>query len=219
MRASNSILSIAALAALLAALPLSAQAQKAAEAAPAPAAAGDVYRREVFAYQRGGRPDPFQPLLSAADLGFRVEDMRLTSIVYSPNPRMAMAVFASQADTMRRYRLRVGQRLGAMTIVRIYPQRVDVRVDDYGSSRIETLQLKRAEEREAAAAAAAQQPGAPPAAAPAPAQEPQRPAPLRRGGARPPAPQQTQQQPQSQASAPVRAARAAGNTYASPPRN
>src|SRR5215218_2539018 len=148
----------------LAAAPLAAQAP----AATAPAAgarvaaalaqatlpAGDVYRREVFRYQRGGRPDPFSPLLTAADLGFRVEDLRLTSIIYSPDGGRSIAVFA-EGDSARRYRLHQGQRLGTMTVVRIWPQRVDVRVDEFGGSRLQTVLLQRAQRQEPAPAAAA----------------------------------------------------------------
>ncbi|HEU4456575.1 MAG TPA: hypothetical protein VFR81_26140 [Longimicrobium sp.] len=184
----NKLIPIAA--ALLAAAPLAAQAPAA--AAPAPVAAGpaattgvDVYRREVFRYQRGGRPDPFQALLTAADLGFRVEDLRLTSIVYSPNAQLSLAVFA-EANGAKRHRMKVGQRLGTMTVVRIYPQRVDVRIDEFGGSRTQTVQLQRAERRaevtgeEAPAAAQSQQ--IPVTLSPAqPAQERLRP--LRRGGA------------------------------------
>jgi hypothetical protein len=156
----------------------------AASAAPAPGAlpAGDVYRREVFRYQRGGRPDPFQPLLTAAELGFRVEDLRLTAIIYSPSGR-SVAVFAA-GDSARRYRLRQGQRLGTMTVTRIYPQRVDVRVDEFGGSRMQSVPLVRAQRIQQAAQAAdgsaPQGQQLPVTITPAP-QPPQAPRVLRRG--------------------------------------
>ncbi len=146
----------------LAAAPLAAQAPAAAAppagavaaaAAPATLPAGDVYRREVFRYLRGGRPDPFVPLLTAAELGFRVEDLRLTSIIYSPDGRRSIAVFA-EGDSARRYRLHQGQRLGTMTVLRIWPQRVDVRVDEFGGSRLQTVLLQRAQRQEPAQQAA-----------------------------------------------------------------
>ena len=185
-----------ALAALLLAVPLMAQAPAQpvanAAAAPAPAArptalpASEVYRREVFRYQRGGRPDPFQALLTAAELGFRVEDLRLTAIIYSPAGNRSVAVFA-EGDSARRYRLRQGQKLGTMTVLRILPQRVDVRVDEFGGSRLQTIPLVR---RERIQQAAAQATGAAPAApqqaqfpvtfTPAP-QAPAQPRVLRRG--------------------------------------
>src|SRR5215218_1067267 len=114
MRTQAELRALVALAALLAAgTPARAPAQAPARpvsTAPAPAAgaalpAADVYRREVFRYQRGGRPDPFQPLLTAAELGFRVEDLRLTAIIYSPGGNRSVAVFAT-GDSARRYRLR-----------------------------------------------------------------------------------------------------------------
>ena len=125
----------------------------AAAGAPAPATlpAGDVYRREVFRYQRGGRPDPFQALLSAAELGFRVEDLRLTAIIFSPDARRSVAVFA-EGDSARRYRMHQGQRLGTMTVMRIWPQRVDVRVDEFGGSRLQTILLQRTARQAQAAA-------------------------------------------------------------------
>jgi len=135
----------------------------AAPAAPGAAAtlpAGDVYRREVFRYLRGGRPDPFIPLLTAAELGFRVEDLRLTSIIFSPDARRSIAVFA-EGDSARRYRLHQGQRLGTMTVLRIWPQRVDVRVDEFGGSRLQTILLQRAQRQEAAAAPASADAAAP----------------------------------------------------------
>ncbi|HEX6749406.1 MAG TPA: hypothetical protein VF092_19075, partial [Longimicrobium sp.] len=159
----------------------------AAAAPPTTLPAGDVYRREVFRYLRGGRPDPFSPLLTAAELGFRVEDLRLTSIIFSPDARRSIAVFA-EGDSARRYRLHQGQRLGTMTVTRIWPQRVDVRVDEFGGSRLQTILLQRTQRQQAAAevaqpAAATQQ--IPITIAPAQPQAPAAPRVLRRGAAPP----------------------------------
>ena len=201
----------AALAAIALALGLASPAA-AQPAAPADSAVRPVasYNREVFRYQRGGRPDPFQPLLSAADMGYRVEDLRLTSIVYSPNPRQSIAVFA-MADSSGRFRLRAGQRLGNITIVGIYPRRVDVQVSDFGVVRVQSLTLQRVVRTApgpGAGAAAAN--GAPPQTVVVPAQ-PQAPppsGPLRRGGSRGGQVQGGAAQPQAQT--PVQRARAVG---------
>lgn len=150
----------------LLALLLAAAAAPAQGQSPKPAAAGQgiqiEYRREVFGYDRRGRPDPFRPLLTPGDLGIRLEDLRLRGVVYNPNPRLSVAVFA-QADTGRSIRLRVGQRYGNLTVVGIYPRRVDVRVDEFGQSRVESVPLKRQPFVE--------QPGGAPAPAAAPPQE------------------------------------------------
>jgi hypothetical protein len=201
----------AALAAIALSLGLAAPAA-AQPAAPADSAVRPVqtYRREVFRYQRGGRPDPFQPLLSAADMGYRVEDLRLTSIVYSPNPRQSIAVFA-MADSSGRFRLRAGQRLGNITIIGIYPRRVDVQVSDFGVARVQSLTLQRvvrppAPGPGAGAEGLPQQVVVPQPVAPAPPSGP-----LRRGGSRESQgnaqPKQSAPQPQT----PVQRARAVGS--------
>lgn len=176
-----------ALAAIALSLALAAPAAAQPAAPPADSSLRPIenYRREVFRYQRGGRPDPFQPLLSAADLGYRVEDLRLTSIVYSPNAQQSIAVFAV-ADSSGRYRLRVGQRLGSITVVAIYPRRVDVQVNDFGVARVQSLTLQRTPSPMAPGpGAGAPQAGTPQPviiAAPAPAAPAPPSGPLRRGG-------------------------------------
>jgi len=183
--------------ALLPAADAAAQSQAAAATpAPSPIAA---YRREVFAYQRAGRPDPFQPLLSAADLGYRVEDLRLTSIIYSPNPGQSVAVFALADSANRRFRLRTGQRLGTITVAAIYPRRVDLRVEDFGVARIESIALQRPGPQGAAGPTppagqpqqAGQQTGVVPFVVRQTAPPAQPPGALRRGGARNAQPQST----------------------------
>jgi hypothetical protein len=123
----------------------------------------EVYRREVFRYPGGGRPDPFQPLLSGDEMGVRAQDLRLLGIVYSSNPRQSVAVFALP-DTTQRVRLRVGQRLGAVMVVGIHPRRVDLREDEMGVSRVFSMEVPRA--GRPSPPPVVQQP--PPQAAPAP---------------------------------------------------
>jgi len=145
---------LAAAAALLLAAPLGAQAVPARPAAGGAAPAlspADVYRREVFVYQAGGRPDPFRPLLSGDDMGVKVQDLRLVGIIHSSNPRASVAVFTLPTDSTR-LRLRVGQRLGAVTVVAIHPRRVDVREEALGVSRTYSLELQRGRRPEVSAA-------------------------------------------------------------------
>jgi hypothetical protein len=164
-----------------AALAQAAPARPAAGAADAPPAQAalpeaEVYRREVFQYPgAGGRPDPFAPLLSGEEMGVRVQDLKLVGVVYSGTPGVSVATF-TLPDTTQRVRLRVGQRLGAVTVVRIQPRRVDVREDEMGVSRVYSLELERTRrgvstpgQPAAAPAPPAAQPAAPAAA---PAQRP-----------------------------------------------
>lgn len=103
-----------------------------------------VYHREVFRYPRGQRPDPFRSLLSPEDLGYRIEDLSLTGIIFSPDGNRSVAVL-SEVGSTKRFRLRVGQRVGGVTIAAIFPRRVDVIVNEFGVIRRETLQLRRPE--------------------------------------------------------------------------
>lgn len=179
MRAPERTLLVLGAALALCAGPLAAQAAPARPAArgaaPPPAEAtlpeAEVYRREVFQYPgAGGRPDPFTPLLSGDEMGVRVQDLRLVSVIYSNNPGSSVATF-TLPDSTQRVRLRVGQRLGSVTVLRIQPRRVDVREDEMGVSRVYSLELARPRRgvttpgQPAAPAPAA--PQAAPAAAPA----------------------------------------------------
>ncbi|MET0399511.1 MAG: hypothetical protein ABW277_22160 [Longimicrobiaceae bacterium] len=121
-----------------------------------------VYRREVFQYPRGARPDPFRSLLSTEELGYRFEDMRLTGVIYSPNSRVSVAVL-TEAVSKKRFRLKVGERVGGITVAAIYPKRVDVVVNEFGVVRRETLELRRPDPVQDAGQG---QPAPPPPAAP-----------------------------------------------------
>lgn len=103
-----------------------------------------VYRREVFRYGAAGRPDPFRSLVTPAELGYRIEDLRLSGVIYSPNPRLSAAVL-SEATSKKRFRLRVGERIGGITVAAIYPRRVDVVINEFGVIRRESLLLRRPE--------------------------------------------------------------------------
>ncbi|HEX8273831.1 MAG TPA: hypothetical protein VF615_14430 [Longimicrobiaceae bacterium] len=130
-----------------------------------------VYRREVFQYPRGARPDPFRSLLSSEEMGYRIEDMRLTGVIYSPNSRVSVAVL-TESVSKKRFRLKVGERLGGITVAAIHPRQVEVVVNEFGVVRRETLQLRRPDPVQDAGG---QQQAAPPPAAPQ-TQAPQTPA-------------------------------------------
>jgi hypothetical protein len=100
-----------------------------------------IYRREVYQYQRGIRPDPFRSLLGSVDIGVRLEDLALRGIVHHSNPRESVAILV-ESGTNRRIRARIGERVGAITVVAIHPRRVDVVIEDLGVPRRESLYLK-----------------------------------------------------------------------------
>jgi hypothetical protein len=102
-----------------------------------------VYEREVFSYDRGGRPDPFRSLLTNAELGVRLEDLTLLGVVYHPDPSRSVAVIA-QRGAERRIRVRVGERVGSIRIAAIHQRSIDVVVEEFGVARRETLQIRTA---------------------------------------------------------------------------
>ena len=118
-------------------------------ALPAPGQTGGdatvIYEREVFQYPASGRPDPFRSLVNDAELGIRVEDLTLRGIVYHSDPSQSVAVL-SQAGSERRIRARVGERVGSLRILAIYPDRVELVVEELGVARRETLRIQRVEE-------------------------------------------------------------------------
>lgn len=113
--------------------------------APASAQQSDpapVYQREVFSYDRGGRPDPFRSLLGSADLAIRIEDLRLRGVVFNPNaPASSVAVFG-ETGSDRRFRAKAGDRIGGIRVLVIRQKSVDVSIEELGVTRRETLQLK-----------------------------------------------------------------------------
>lgn len=164
---------VAAAAALVLGAALAAQDAPPAEAPLGGLAEADLYHREVFRYQGGGRPDPFQPLLSGDEIGVRAQDLTLEGIVYSSSPGASVAIFTLPGDAGR-VRLRTGQRTGSVTVVAIHPRRVDVREDQFGVSRAYSLEMQRRgpAATEGGTRAPAQAPAAAPPPAPAPGGRP-----------------------------------------------
>lgn len=101
-----------------------------------------IYEREVFQYTAGGRPDPFRSLLLEGELGIRPEDLTLRGVLIDPVASRSVAVL-SQKGSERRIQLRVGERIGAIRLLSIQPDRVEIVVEELGVSRRETLRLVR----------------------------------------------------------------------------
>jgi hypothetical protein len=98
------------------------------------------YGREVFHYGGIGRVDPFRTLIEEG-AGVRIEDLSLRGIMHHEDPALSVAAL-TQNGTDRRIQARIGQRIGALRIVAIYPDRVEVIVEELGVARRETLRLE-----------------------------------------------------------------------------
>jgi hypothetical protein len=94
--------------------------------------------REVFAYDAGGRRDPFVSLFSTSDLRPLFSDLLLVVINYDPQRRNSVAIMRD-ATTKEQYRVRQGQLIGRMRVSAIEQKRVLFTIDEFGFSRQESL--------------------------------------------------------------------------------
>ncbi|MGH7482037.1 MAG: hypothetical protein ACRELV_07770 [Longimicrobiales bacterium] len=99
-----------------------------------------VYDREVFLYSPEGRRDPFRPL-TADGLGPRFEQLILRGIIFSPLESRSVALLADGSG--RIYRAKQGDLVGNAQVISIQPLRVVFRVESFGATRQEALDLKR----------------------------------------------------------------------------
>ena len=103
-----------------------------------------AYRREVFAYDAGGRRDPFVSLATTGVLRPTIADLLLVGIAYATRSGagglQSVAIFRDRT-TKEQYRVRVGQPLGRMRVASIEPRRVVFAIDEFGVSRQESIAM------------------------------------------------------------------------------
>jgi hypothetical protein len=120
-----------------------------------------TFEREVFAYERAGRRDPFISLMTSGEIRPLLPDLRLVGIAYDATGRNSVAVLREDAqdpnatsssgrggstpirktDGVPMYRVKEGQQLGRMRVARIGPKSVTFTIEEFGYSRQETLTL------------------------------------------------------------------------------
>jgi hypothetical protein len=101
--------------------------------------------REIYYWDAADR-DPFRPLFVSERGGPEFPDLVLTSVLYQPsNPSRSVAVFSDRGST-RRYTVTQGQRIGRLTVVEIAPGTVVLRMNDFGTIRDQTYQVRRSED-------------------------------------------------------------------------
>lgn len=101
------------------------------------------YRREVFAYDAGGRRDPFVSLATTGVLRPTIADLSLVGIAYAAHNgagTQSIAIFRDKG-TKEQYRVKVGQPLGRMRVASIEPRRVVFSIDEFGISRQESIAM------------------------------------------------------------------------------
>lgn len=113
------------------------------------------FEREIFAYERAGRRDPFISLMTTSEIRPLLPDLRLVGIAYDATGRNSVAVLREDAQDQNRgptrgaagtadvplYRVKEGQQLGRMRVARIGPKSVTFTIEEFGYSRQETLTI------------------------------------------------------------------------------
>jgi hypothetical protein len=100
-----------------------------------------TFYREDFTYDPENRRDPFLSLLASGELKPLLADLALIGVLYdnaAPNRSVAVLEDGANKDT---YRVRIGQIVGRMKVVKIGRQDITFSIDEFGFSRQETLPL------------------------------------------------------------------------------
>src|SRR5262249_27726086 len=96
--------------------------------------------REVFAYGREGRRDPFNSLMTTSELRPTMSDLRLTGVLFDPTNRRSGATLRDVSSNVQ-YRVGVGSTLGRMRVSTIRNKTVVFTIEEFGSTRQDSLVL------------------------------------------------------------------------------
>lgn len=101
-----------------------------------------LLHREIFAYDGGGRRDPYESLMNSRDIRPLLSDLRLTAVAFDPVEAGSNSV-AILRDTYakQQHRVRVGQQLGRLRVAAIRQKSVQFTIEEFGFNRQETLPL------------------------------------------------------------------------------
>jgi hypothetical protein len=103
-------------------------------------------QRETFTYSGGSR-DPFLSLISEDKLGPEFGDLLLVGVYLDLRRASNSIAVLRDKSTQKRYKLRVGDRLGRLKVAQIRQTDVVFTVEDIGFERQETLSLKKKEDQ------------------------------------------------------------------------
>ncbi len=97
--------------------------------------------REAFEYNSEGRRDPFVSLLTTTELRPTLSDLRLTGILFDHSGRNSIATLRDLTQPVL-YRVTIGSVLGRMRVTAIRTQYVVFTIDEYGTTRKDSIALK-----------------------------------------------------------------------------
>ena len=108
--------------------------------APATIPTEIILQRETFAYNGGGRRDPYKSLMTSSDVRPLLSDLRLTAVAFDPVGNNSVAILRD-TFSKQQYRIRVGQQLGRLRVAAIRQRAVQFTIEEFGFNRQETLPL------------------------------------------------------------------------------
>lgn len=99
--------------------------------------------REVYRWQGAAR-DPFRPLITVSDAGGpELPDMLLSTVLYNQSdPSRSVAIFRETGNDQR-HTVSPGDRIGRLYVASIAPNQVILTMNDFGTVRRQTYQLRR----------------------------------------------------------------------------
>jgi hypothetical protein len=104
------------------------------------AAVPTTIMREEYAYSRDGRRDPFYSLLATSELRPTIGDLRLTGILFDRSGSRSVATLRDVSSNIQ-YRVFVGSTLGRMRVNAIRMKAVVFTIDEFGTTRQDSLFL------------------------------------------------------------------------------
>jgi hypothetical protein len=99
-----------------------------------------VIMREVYTYDAAGRRDPFLSLLTTTDLRPTLSDLKIIATVVD-EPGRSVALLQDK-NAGKQVSVRVGTKLGRMRVASIRPNVVVFTIDEFGTTRLDSLQLR-----------------------------------------------------------------------------
>ena len=99
-----------------------------------------TFNREVFAYTKGNRRDPFTTMITSSDLRPQITDLKLVTVIHSAVGSNSVAIMRD-LTTNEQYRVRVGQTLGRMRVAQIQQRAVVFSIEEFGYNRQEVVSM------------------------------------------------------------------------------
>jgi hypothetical protein len=96
--------------------------------------------RELYEYSRDGRRDPFVSLLTTSELRPALSDLKLSNILYDHTGAHSVAILRD-LSTNTQYRVTTGSALGRMRVTAIRLKAVVFTIDEFGTTRRDSLVL------------------------------------------------------------------------------